>query len=897
MHLLTGPAGSGKTTYVLDRFRDALRAGNHAIRLLVPTATMEQHLQNRLAREGFVFRRALVQTLHAFVENWAGDAPQVADTVLYLIVEEAARRVSRTEFARVVHMPGFCAALARTISEFSSAGCDSARLARCLPDAPLSPAFLAVYQEVDRALERRGFAMRARRLERAAERIERDGTDGIRSIWLDGFHALPDPELRVIQALGAHAEVTLTLADTDATDAVRSRLVRMGFREERTTRSRPEPAMAVVRAPGIEREAEEIARRILEQAVAGRPFREMGIIVRAPEIYVPILRSTLERFGIPARFYFDEKLEQHAVVRFLAGAIDAMLSGWDHAKTLALLRLAPRFADSNALDRFDFRVREQAPGAGLGELKSLLVGENGQPSAGAEELIHKLDSLAALEEWRGFTLAPLDWARRFRTLRNLFRPATLERATDDLVMLWRSQARVLELFDEVLDETAAALDAGSLLTLEEFWRAAKSVLRLKPLRLRDERRNVVHVLSAPEARQWVLPVIFVCGMVEKQFPQIHRQDPFFPDAARCRLNDAGVRVRTAVEFEREERALFHSVASRATMLVAFSYPEFDARGDRNLPSLFLDEDLLLAAQESRAVRPAPRHTPAPRGPVEIRAPELLEFLRQRTARVSPSGLERYLQCAFQYFGSSTLRLKTAPPRPEKRLSFLMQGSLVHEVLAAWYASRQSIEPLFENMFAEWCEKNRIPVCYETERLRNYMLEDLRYFAADGQWPRAGFQSRTEEKFRFPLDGSIEVSGKIDRLDTGPDGRAYVIDYKYSRAEKTKEKLTNENLLQAPLYVMAAEKVFGVQPAGMFYVGLKGGKVVYAGWSETGMLDSVPVPPNWLGDAAERSLQIVSEIRAGRIEVVPANPDNCRWCDFRDVCRIEAERAVGIAEGA
>src|SRR6267154_166745 len=126
MRLLTGPAGSGKTTFVLDRFRDALRERSDAIRLLVPTATMAQHLQNRIAREGFVFRGDLIQTLSGFVETWAGDLRQVPDTVLYLIVEEAARHVDRPEFRRVVHMPGFCASLAQTIGEFSSAGCDSA---------------------------------------------------------------------------------------------------------------------------------------------------------------------------------------------------------------------------------------------------------------------------------------------------------------------------------------------------------------------------------------------------------------------------------------------------------------------------------------------------------------------------------------------------------------------------------------------------------------------------------------------------------------------------------------------------------------------------------------------------------------------------------------------------
>ena len=145
--------------------------------------------------------------------------------------------------------------------------------------------------------------------------------------------------------------------------------------------------------------------------------------MRSPEIYAPILRATLDRFGIPARFYFDERLERHPVVRFLCGAIDAMLGGWDHAATLAVLRLAPRFADFGVMDRFDFEVRERIPQSGLGELRSLLMGEDGQPRPYAERLLHKLDSLATLEEWRGFELAPKDWAARFATLRDIFRPA------------------------------------------------------------------------------------------------------------------------------------------------------------------------------------------------------------------------------------------------------------------------------------------------------------------------------------------------------------------------------------------------------------------------------------------------------------------------------------------
>jgi ATP-dependent helicase/DNAse subunit B len=910
-----GPAGSGKTSWVLDRLREALRAGDESVRLLAPTATMAQHLQNRIAREGFVLRRGLVQTLSAFIDPWCGDLRQVSEPALYLIVEEAARRVGRPEFAGVADTPGFCASLARAIEEFSSAGCDSARLAERLPDAPLAAALLAVYREVDRELERRSLAMRGRRLEFAAQRIDREGLPGIRSIWLDGFYALPDPELAVIGALARQAEVVVTLPG-DGVELVgrRKRLPHNhnddrflgsalpAFEIERLARRRPEPAMMLVRAPSIEREAEEIARRIVEQAAVGRPFREMGIVVRAAETYVPVLRAVLERFGIPARFYFDSRLHRHPAIRYLTGAVDAMLCGWDHARTLGVLRLAPRFADSAAMDRFDFDVRAQIPNAGLGPLKALLMAAGGGPlSSGAERLLRKFDRLGALEEWRSFSLSPAGWAERMRALRGLYRVARPpEGAGHETALEWRSQGAALDLFDEALEETASALDPGRLLSLEEFWRPLKSILRLKPLRLADGRRNVVHVLSAPEARQWELPVVFVCGMTEKGFPRFHPQDPFFPDAARCRLNDAGIRVRTAAEFEREERALFESAISRGSMQVTLSYPEFDARGERNLPSIFL-EGLALAPEEARRVRPGPRRPPDwEPSPAGIRAPELLRVLREKTERVSPTALESYLQCPFQFFGGRVLRLATPPPRPQDRLDFAAQGEIVHAALAEWYASPQDMGALFERIFEGALEERRVPPGYHVERLRNAMLEDLLAFAADAQWPRAGLESQMECDFEFALNDNVRVRGKIDRLDVAPDGRAWVVDYKYSAAQRTRQRLSDENLLQAPLYFMAAEKFFGAKPAGMFFVALKGG-VNYAGWSlePVGALRHEPIPEGWAETAAERALRAVEEIRAGRVVAAPGDDARCDYCDFRDICRkdsVSAE-ALPLAEGA
>jgi RecB family exonuclease len=885
MLLLTGPAGSGKTFRVLERFRAAVRRGDAAVRLLTPTATMAQHLQNQMAREGFVFRPGLIQTLSRFVDPFAADFPQVSDPLFYLIVEEAARHVNRPEFAPVVRLPGFCAALARTMEEFSSAGCDASRLADAFARngcaAPLGEAFLAVYREVDRELARRGLAARSQRLFRAAQHIATEGLSAIHTVWLDGFYALPDPELAVIEAICRHADVTLTLPAAEVTGPTRARLLAMGFEEEVCRRACVPPRIELCEAPAIEREADEIARRILEQSSAGRPFREMGVIVRSPEIYEPVLRATLDRFGIPARFYFDADLSRHPLVRFLAGAVDAMLGGWDHAETLAALRLAP----GTPSDDFDFKVRERMPGAGLASLQRIAAGA-------PPPLRQLLDSFARLEDWRPLSLLPAHWAARLQGLREMFRPGWPEPAGYEDAAVWRGRAAALDLFDGAMEEAARALPDAPL-PLPAFWRAAKSVLRLTPLRIDDRRRNVVHVLGAHEARQWRLPMVFVCGLVEKQFPKFHTQDPFFPEAARAQLKQAGIRLRTAPDFEAEERFLFDWAVTRATEVLTLSYPRSDPRGQPNLRSLFLD-GVAAASSAWQPARPAPGRPVALPPPPRIGSPDLLHALSLQHGVFHPTALETYLQCAFQFFGRHTLSLEKAPVRPEDRLNFMTEGNIVHGVLAELFRNSRPLDELFDSVFRRVCERERIPPGYRTEACRERLLADLRHFLADTKWP-PGFDKRTEQEFQFPLADSVEIKGRIDRLDVAPDGRSFVIDYKYSRAQNTKNRLEGGNYLQPQLYLLAAERVFDLRAAGMFYCGLRGG-VQWAGWSEDAEVPGKPFPPDWLLQATETALRAAAEIRAGRVEPLPADPEQCPRCDFRDVCRFQAAAAAAV-EGA
>jgi ATP-dependent helicase/DNAse subunit B len=878
MLLLTGPAGSGKTFRILEQFRASLRRGDAGVRLLTPTATMAQHLQNQMAREGFVFRPSLIQTLSRFVDTYAANLTQASGPLFYLIVEQAARRANRLEFARVVRLPGFCAALARTMNELSSAGCDAQRLAAAGVSAcgtPLGEAFLAVYAEADRELCRRSLFTRSARLLHAAEAMARDGVGDVHTIWLDGFYALPDPELAVIAAMSRRAEVTITLPDVPATAATRARLLAMGFAEETCRWETPPVQTDLVAAESIEREADEIARRILEHAAAGQQFRQMAVVVRSPEVYEAILRATFDRFSIPARFYFDGELERHTTVRFLSGIVDAMLGGWDHAETLAAIRLAPGIR----CDQFDFAVRERMPGRGLAALRDIATERASDEVGGLAGLLQSLDQL---ENWHDGTLNPEDWVARLRQLRNLFAPPPCDLGSYETAIAGRSQATALDLFDEAITEAAHALEAEAL-PLAEFWRAAKSVLRLTPLRVEDNRRNVVHVLDAHEARQWRLPVVFVCGLVEKQFPRSHNQDPFFSEAARLHLQQAGIRLRTAADFEIEERFLFDWAVTRATESLTLSYPRTDARGQQNLPSLYLDGQTAICARP--VAPPAAGEVAAPAAtPSAITSPDILETISDRHQAFQPTALEVYLQCPFQFFARDTLRLRGAPLRPEQRLDFRTQGSIVHAALADLHRDGLPLDEVFEDAFQRNASRQNVPAGYRTEALRERMLADLRALVTNPCWTSV-YETRAELDFQFSLASGIEIKGRIDRIDVTPDGGAYVIDYKYSGAQNTKNRASDQSLLQAQLYLLAVERFFKLRPEGMSYWGFKGA-IQQTAWA--------PFAPR---PAIETALRVAAEIRAGQVAPDPADTGKCRWCDFRDVCRFAAAAAPELAEGA
>ncbi len=903
MLLITGPPGSGKTQEVLAPLRESLRRGSAEICLLTPTATMADHIRHELAREGLPVRPRSVLTLHRFVEDRAAGFPQAPRPVVRHVIRRALEEDPPEAIEPVAGLPGLVGALEELIGELSLAGLAGHEFARIAPAlttvAPYAGAVAEIYGRLQQELLERNLALRAERIRSAAVRIGEEGFEGVRTVLVDGFFTFHRVELELLQAIADHAELRVTLPDWDGAQAARETLLGMGLEERRLPEARRHPKPEIVRAGTMEDEIGEIARRILEEARRGRPFREMGVVVRSRSSYVPALRGTLERFGIPARFYFGRPLVSQPAVERVLLLVDAALSGWDFEKALAALRMGRASA---ALDRFEFAVRSRIPDAGLDALREL--DREGR-------FYRAWERLAELEGWRSEPAPPETWVKRLSELPSVFPPPRYEDHTAyETVELRRMEAEALRHYRTALEEAAGVLSAGREVALEEFWREARDAVEQTVVHTRDRRRNVVHVMDVYEARQWELPVVFLCGLIEGEFPRRHAANPLLPDEARRRLRRSGYYLAAASDREREERFLFSLTCARASEKLALSYHAANAKGDPVTPSSLLEEyrrDLGRdAAGDARArpVRPEPRRLrPAVREAV-IRAPELIEQLVPDDAALAPTAIETYLECPFRFFSQQVLRLEEPPPEARRRLDGRVQGDIVHEVLAGLAAGKE-LHPLFAKVFDETRREVRAPEGYRTERIRRELLENLQRWLEKQALPPA-VEQMAEKKFELAIERGLKVNGRLDLLHIGESGEALVVDYKYASGDRVRKyrKETEDETgfrVQAGLYLLAARNELGRRPAGMLFYGLKG-EPVFAGWyagsrPELQRHHVICEPEDiqaLIETAVERARRTAAALRSGTIAPPKEEVDACRYCSFLPVCRREeaAEEAGG-----
>lgn len=303
---------------------------------------------------------------------------------------------------------------------------------------------------------------------------------------------------------------------------------------------------------------------------------------------------------------------------------------------------------------------------------------------------------------------------------------------------------------------------------------------------------------------------------------------------------------------------------------------------------------LHAAGERRGGLPGPFH-----GVVEPR-PELFDPRRNPETILSASRLEALGACPLRYLFATVLRLR--PPDdpeldPDRWLTPLQRGSLLHAVYERTLRSARergvaATDPALEGLALEALDaltegaRAEFPAPGEGVRTRELaaLREDVRSFARmvgehGALWARLELKFGTDpsDAVRLALPGgTVRLRGAIDRIDEDLEG-VHVVDYKTGvpRDYETGTGVFNGGRrLQHALYSEAAERIMGREVStGSYHFPTRRGQNQIVTF-ERARLRGV-----------ERLLEhMLDGVGAGAF-VPTDHPDDCRFCDFAEVCRV------------
>jgi RecB family exonuclease len=295
-----------------------------------------------------------------------------------------------------------------------------------------------------------------------------------------------------------------------------------------------------------------------------------------------------------------------------------------------------------------------------------------------------------------------------------------------------------------------------------------------------------------------------------------------------------------------------------------------------------------------------------------------------------STLEEYAVCSYRWFVDHELAPQSIEPAPEP----LTQGGIIHAVLESLYRDPPGRDGMPRpgdleawiaragELLDEEVERRGAPrdaLGRVSHRRMLVLLERFLHREAESETPlrpdrdliEASF-GRSDDDARPALElAGMRLHGKIDRIDTSPDGRRGLVrDYKLGKKVIPAAKLEKEGKLQPQLYMLALRELWGVEPIGGVYVPLgatdkpkargllakreRGDLLEPDAFVNRDFLDEDAFG-DALDAARERAAEIAAAMRAGRIDRDPIDDQCPKYCRFQPICR--RERAVIVEPAA
>jgi ATP-dependent helicase/DNAse subunit B len=869
--LVLGPANSAKAGEVLGAYAAAAR--RDAL-LVVPTAADAVHYDRELAAGGVTLGRALTfDGLLGEIATRAGyTTAKLGPLRRELLIRRAVAATPLETLGASAATPGFATAVGRLLASLTAQRVTPQRFATALAtwsDGPYSRDLTALYRRYSAALLATGA--------QDAESHAWGALDALRAaperwrgtpVYFYGFDDLTrvqqDAVETLSQAVGAEICVSLTYEPARPALAARATVVESLRLQARTVRDlgaldtyyaapqlhhlerrlfEPQPprmdpgdAVEILEAGGERAEAELVAAGVLEALRAGVAADEIVVVTRSLRRSGALLEATLIRYGVPATSARRTPFTHTALGR----GVRAVLSG----DALTYGRLTADPAETDALAALASRTGTP-PTVGLPDLEAAVTALLPRPGG---------------------------------------RPLTPE---------------------EALDVRAAATLAAALAELGEL-SAEETLALLERLEVPASEPGGVLVAEPLAIRARRFRRVFITGLCEGEFPQSDPPDPFLGEDRRRELAMAsGLALEAEPEATARERYLLYACVSRASERVSFAYRSSDEDGNQVAASPFLDDILALFSRVPRRRRmladviwapaeaPTRRefelaaagvmlNTPPPTGAEATRTLSTAALAHVRHARrVSPGAMEIFAACPVAWLIDRQLNPADLEPEAEP----LVKGNLMHDVLARVMAGEPDVLETLEAP-AELAPGR--PPAVRRAVLAGVVAELTRYLAYEARHPTPGFAPHAlEYAFEVELEDGLTVAGVIDRIDTDGHGRAIVRDYKSGRdrPERAARHWLSEHSFQVALYMLATQRLLGLEPVAGIYQPLTGRDLRPRGAARAeaglavrpGDVLEAPALTSLLGEIETEVNRLAQRLRRGELTPCPetCSPDGCR----------------------
>jgi len=588
-----------------------------------------------------------------------------------------------------------------------------------------------------------------------------------------------------------------------------------------------------------------------------------------------------------------------------------------------------------------------------------------------ESLVADLLQLPAQASWH-------EYADKWKAL--LKKYLGIELTTD--ITAPRVRSEPAEEILNVLEQLASLDSVDNRVALGDFSHTFQHWLERSSVT--DDRRNRdgVMVLSATAARGLSFRALFVLGINEGVFPRTIREDAFLRDRDREVLErDLGYKVSQKLAAFDEEKLLFTLLVGAARERLYCSFQRADDSGRALAPAWYVDElkralddngrqtetisiprsmtektatppfdrqDLLLPSelairltlegQDPSALIDACAPLPAlyKQGrkvvteidqsgdrllPYDGALAKFDSFWKHFSERgLSPTALETYARCPFQFFARHVLGLEPLD-RPEEILgpSPAEFGELGHKILNTFYRAlidggyfagksativvEKTLQAVASRAFADYEENNPVgyPLAWESLKdglillLRQVIAQDLSELSNSGFVPvslETAVTGRLPAAWPEPLKG-LAIRGRMDRIDRN-DARLRVIDYKFKFGANpaTQDKnliraaLRGERL-QPPFYILLAQRWAEQQSkeisqsaieANLYYIAPRwsDGPLVSTRYGSEGLADEI-------GIATKQTIAYLADgVRKGQFFL--NRGEYCGHCDVAPICR-------------